>query len=39
MTTISQRIPNLLLGVSQQPDKLKFPGQVKEATNAFLTTH
>ena len=35
MTTISQRIPNLLLGVSQQPDKLKFPGQVKEATNVF----
>ena len=35
MSTISQRIPNLLLGVSQQPDKLKFPGQVKEATNVF----
>ena len=35
MSTISQRIPNLLLGVSQQPDKLKFPGQVKEASNVF----
>ncbi|AGG91311.1 tail protein [Synechococcus phage S-RIP2] len=35
MSTISQRIPNLLLGVSQQPDKLKFPGQVKQATNVF----
>lgn len=35
MSTISQRIPNLLLGVSQQPDKLKFPGQVNEATNVF----
>ena len=35
MSTISQRIPNLLLGVSQQPDKLKFPGQVKEAANVF----
>ena len=35
MSTISQRIPNLLLGVSQQPDKLKFPGQVTEASNVF----
>ncbi len=35
MSTISQRIPNLLLGVSQQPDKLKFPGQVREASNVF----
>ena len=35
MSTISQRIPNLLLGVSQQPDKLKYPGQVREATNVF----
>jgi len=35
MSTISQRIPNLLLGVSQQPDKLKYPGQVKEASNVF----
>ena len=35
MSTISQRIPNLLLGVSQQPDKLKFPGQVVEASNVF----
>ena len=35
MSTISQRTPNLLLGVSQQPDKLKFPGQVREASNVF----
>ena len=35
MSTISQRIPNLLLGVSQQPDKLKYPGQVREASNVF----
>ena len=33
MTAISQRIPNLLGGVSQQPDSLKLPGQVKAAKN------
>lgn len=33
MSAISQRIPNLLGGVSQQPDSLKLPGQVKAATN------
>lgn len=33
MTAISQRIPNLLGGVSQQPDSLKLPGQVKRAVN------
>lgn len=35
MSTISQTIPTLLGGVSQQPDNRKRPGQVKEATNAF----
>ena len=33
MATISQRIPNLLGGVSQQPDSLKLPGQVRAAVN------
>lgn len=36
MAAISQQIPNLLGGVSQQPDPLKLPGQVKEAKNVFL---
>lgn len=35
MSTISQTIPTLLGGVSQQPDNRKRPGQVKEATNTF----
>lgn len=36
MAAVSQSIPNLLGGVSQQPDPIKLPGQVKEAVNAFL---
>jgi hypothetical protein len=36
MAAISQQIPNLLGGVSQQPDSIKLPGQVKEAINAYL---
>jgi hypothetical protein len=35
MSTLSQSIPNLLSGISQQPDSRKRPGQVKDATNAF----
>lgn len=35
MTTISQRIPNLFLGISQQPDNRKFPGQVRDAVNVY----
>jgi len=35
MRTITQRIPNLLLGISQQPDLRKFPGQVVKADNVF----
>lgn len=35
MSTISQSIPNLLLGISQQPDNRKRPGQVKDAQNVF----
>ncbi len=36
MAAISQVIPNLLGGVSQQPDPLKLPGQVREAENVIL---
>ena len=35
MSTISQSIPNLLSGISQQPDSRKRPGQLKDAVNAF----
>lgn len=35
MTAISKRIPNLLLGVSQQPDIRKIPGQVRSLNNAY----
>ena len=35
MSTVTQRIPNFLLGISQQPDNRKFPGQVKDAVNTF----
>ena len=34
MAAINQRIPNFLGGVSQQPDKIKFPGQVRVCDNA-----
>jgi hypothetical protein len=33
MAVISQKIPNLIGGVSQQPDSLKLPGQLRECTN------
>ena len=29
MTTVTQQIPNFILGVSEQPDELKLPGQVR----------
>ena len=35
MASISQRIPNLLGGISQQPDSLKLPGQVRKAVNCI----
>ena len=35
MTAVSKRIPNLLLGISQQPDIRKVPGQVNKLTNAY----
>ncbi len=36
MTAITQTIPNLVSGISQQPDELMFPGQLKDAKNVFL---
>ena len=36
MAAISQQVPNLLGGVSQQADPLKLAGQVKESINAYL---
>ena len=36
MAAVSQKIPNLLGGVSQQPDPVKLPGQVREAVNVYL---
>lgn len=35
MSTITQRIPNFLGGISQQPDYLKYPGQLVDSINAF----
>jgi hypothetical protein len=35
MSTVTQRIPHLLSGISQQPDSKKFPGQVRNATNVY----
>ena len=34
MPAVNQRIPNFLGGVSQQPDKIKFPGQLRVCDNA-----
>ena len=36
MASVSQSITNLLGGVSQQPDPIKLPGQVREALNVYL---
>ena len=33
MAGITQTIPNFVGGMSEQPDNLKFPGQVKEIVN------
>lgn len=35
MSTVTQRIPNLFLGISQQPDTRKFLGQVRDSINAY----
>jgi len=34
MVAVNQRIPNFLGGVSQQPDTIKFPGQLRVCDNA-----
>ena len=36
MAAVSQKIPNLLGGISQQPDPVKLPGQVRDARNIYL---
>ena len=35
MSAVNQRIPNLIGGVSQQPDTLKYPGQLRVCDNAL----
>ena len=35
MTSVSQNIPNYVSGMSEQPDILKFPGQVKNIVNGI----
>lgn len=35
MAAISQKIPNLIGGVSQQPDSLKLPNQLRECINYY----
>ena len=35
MASITQTVPNYALGISEQPDQLKFPGQVKDLNNAI----
>ena len=35
MANITQTIPNLTAGISQQPDELKRPGQVRDMVNAI----
>ena len=35
MSTVTQRIPNFLGGISQQPDYLKFPGQLVDSVNTY----
>ena len=36
MAAVTQVIPNYIGGVSSQPDERKLPGQVTEATNAYI---
>ena len=36
MAAISQAINNVLGGISQQPDPVKIPGQVRDAVNVYL---
>ena len=34
MASVTQKIPNYVLGISTQPDEKKLPGQVVELKNA-----
>ena len=35
MASVTQTIPSFTGGLSEQPDQLKFPGQVKDVQNAI----
>ena len=35
MSTVTQLVPNYVLGISEQPDELKLSGQVKDLQNAI----
>ena len=35
MSTVTQLVPNYILGISEQPDELKLSGQVKDLKNAI----
>lgn len=35
MPSVSQTVPNYVLGISEQPDQLKLPGQVTDLVNAY----
>ena len=35
MATVTQQIPNYILGISEQPDELKSAGQVNNLVNAI----
>ena len=35
MANVTQTIPNLTQGISQQPDEYKVPGQVSDMNNAL----
>jgi len=35
MASVTQKIPNYVRGISEQPDELKFPGQVQDMVNCL----
>ena len=35
MSSVTQKVPNYVLGISQQPDEKKFPGQVNDLVNGL----
>ena len=35
MAGITQQVPNYIFGISEQPDELKIPGQVRDLKNAL----